>query len=158
MEKSTDSEINTKVWRTLHKGFVAGIFAVIGIVVGAVAQGVNNTNLERKKLESTLILRAIETGDQKKSAANLSFLVKAGFIEDRNGQIAALGSNPENTPVLPVLVPIALPCPKKPAIARPMLESIPEGAPPDVVAQKMAINFTALMGYAAVLEKIEGCN
>jgi hypothetical protein len=47
----------------------------------------SNLVLERRKFESDLILKAIETGGGEASTRNLLFLLKAGFIEDPDGKL-----------------------------------------------------------------------
>jgi hypothetical protein len=89
---------------------IAGLFALLGTMIGSYLQGRSNTDLERQKFESALIVKAIETGDPKKAAHNLSFLVRAGFLHDTNGQIAAVIANPENAPVLPSAGKSSAPC------------------------------------------------
>jgi tetratricopeptide (TPR) repeat protein len=63
---------------------------VIGGVLVALIQGSSNLHLEKAKLESGLILSAVETGDEKQAISNLSFLLEAGLISDDEGRIAAL--------------------------------------------------------------------
>ncbi len=60
---------------------------------------------ERLKFESNLILKAIETGNREESKNNLLFLIETGFIEDKNGKIAASATDPETVPVLPASSP-----------------------------------------------------
>jgi hypothetical protein len=43
----------------------------------------------------------VETGKIENAMQNLLFLVKAGLIQDPEGKIAALASNPKTAPVLP---------------------------------------------------------
>ena len=85
---------------------------LIGTGVGALAQGWFNRQLERDKFEfnkqierqkneANLVLKVVETGDLENAQRNLLFLVKAGFIEDPGGRIAALANNPNTAPVLP---------------------------------------------------------
>src|SRR5262245_47788014 len=60
-----------------------------------------NLALEHEKLKSSLILKVIETGDNKVSANNLIALLDYGLIDDP-GKIAALRQNPATAPVLPL--------------------------------------------------------
>lgn len=85
-----------------NKSKLIGIAGALGgILIGAASQGYFNSQLERQKFESALILKAIETSDSKEAATNLLFLVEAGFINDENGRIAALIKDPKTAPVLP---------------------------------------------------------
>jgi hypothetical protein len=81
---------------------IAAVIGLIGTLLGAYLQGMENIALERQKFESGLILKAIETGDANAAAKNLIFLVKAGFIADPKGQIRALANQPEAAPFLPI--------------------------------------------------------
>jgi hypothetical protein len=59
--------------------------------------------LERQKFESTLVLKAIETGDTTVAARNIQFLIDAGFLSDPGGNIGRYTKGPPNGkgPVLP---------------------------------------------------------
>ncbi len=74
---------------------------IIGTFLGATVQGYFNLDLEKKKMESSLIIQAIETGNNKQSAKNLNFLVSAGFINDPDNKISNLIGSDETIPVLP---------------------------------------------------------
>ncbi len=74
---------------------------VLGTFLGATIQGFFNLDLEVKKLESSLIIQAIKTGNNEESAKNLNFLVSAGFIDDPENKITSLIKSSETTPVLP---------------------------------------------------------
>lgn len=54
-----------------------------------------------------------------------------------------------------VLAP--LPCPEKPALDRPKLETIPAGVAVDFIAVIVKRNTLKLMAYAAEAAKQEGC-
>jgi hypothetical protein len=58
--------------------------------------------LEQQKFESTLVLKAIETGDTAVAARNLQFLIDADYLHDKKGQIAKYIKDPAGKgPVLP---------------------------------------------------------
>jgi hypothetical protein len=80
---------------------IAALLGLLGTMVGAYFQGRSNMNLERQKLESSLILKAIETGEPDKAAKNLLFLAKLKLISIPQEQIEQLQKNPEEGPVLP---------------------------------------------------------
>ena len=63
-------------------------------------QAQQNDALERKKLQSALFQKMIETGNQEASAKNLLFILHLGLIDDPTGKIAALENNPQDAPVL----------------------------------------------------------
>jgi GH24 family phage-related lysozyme (muramidase) len=53
-------------------------------------------DLERRKFESTLILKAVESKDEAERTRNLQFFLKAGFISDPEGKISRI--RPEDYP------------------------------------------------------------
>ena len=79
---------------------IAAFCALLGTILGAYINGISSLNLERQKFESNLILKAVETGDQKEAIDNLNFFVKAGFIEDSKNKISNLIKE-DMVPVLP---------------------------------------------------------
>jgi len=84
-----------------------GILGLIGAGVAAFLQARANLDLEHEKLQSSLILKAIETGSSEASRNNLIFLVGVGLLKDPSGRIAAL--TPQDAPVLPS--PAGIPVP-----------------------------------------------
>lgn len=98
----------------LVTAIIAGAISVMGGVIANYYQGKNNLALERYKFDANeklerqkqtheLVLKMIGTGEANQAAKNLLFLVNAGFIEDKEGKIAALAKDPETIPVLPTL-------------------------------------------------------
>jgi hypothetical protein len=89
----------------ISSGFAIAVVGVMGGVMGALGgayvQGLANYRLEQKRFESSLILKAIETGGPKEATKNLIFLVRAGFLEDKGHQIALLANAPTDAPFLP---------------------------------------------------------
>ena len=59
--------------------------------------------LERKKFETTLILKAVESDDENERIRNLKFYLKAGFITDPDGKVAAI--KPDEYPSNPAKIP-----------------------------------------------------
>src|SRR4051812_30622936 len=66
----------------LNIAILSGLIGLLSVVVTNYLQDSANTRLERQKSEASLILKAIETGNQEQAAKNLVFLLKAGLIED----------------------------------------------------------------------------
>lgn len=97
---------------------ITGIIGLIGAGVANVLQTRSNLQLERQKFESSLMLKAIETGKPEAAAKNLIFLVKVGLINDPSGRIAALESNPQDAPVLPVVSGAVAPVPRTASAAQ----------------------------------------
>jgi hypothetical protein len=98
-------ELDAKVTEA-KKGFwhtsplILAVVALLGTGIGAAVQGFWNTDLERKKFESSLILKSLETTDKKQAANNLLFLVNAGLVASLdNNKIKELANDPKNLPV-----------------------------------------------------------
>lgn len=61
----------------------AAIIALISTFISSQITGFNNIKVEKKKLESSLILKAIDTDDYRKSLENLQFFLKIGLLKDQ---------------------------------------------------------------------------
>jgi|GEM_PF-555684 putative chitinase len=105
---------------------ITGIIGLIGAGVANVLQTRSNLQLERQKFESSLMLKAIETGKPELAAKNLLFLVKVGLINDASGKIASLETNPEDAPVLPVAPGAVVPVPRTASAAQAFFEKYGE--------------------------------
>ena len=72
----------------------AALLVAIIALGGVVFQGFNQSRIsarqEDKRLQSELIIRAVEAGKPKQALSNLQFLLDAGLIDDENGEISAL--------------------------------------------------------------------
>ena len=77
---------------------LGGLFTILTALVANFLQSRTATNLERQKLESTLIIKAVETLDPDVSSRNLNFLLKSGLISDPDGKIRG-ASGPADAPV-----------------------------------------------------------
>src|SRR5262245_8245864 len=106
----------------LTLAIITGIIGLIGAAVANVLQTRSNLQLERQKFESSLMLKAIETGKPEAAAKNLLFLVKVGLIDDASGKIASLESKPEDAPVLPVAPGAVVPVPRTASAAQAFFE------------------------------------
>ena len=101
-------ELQAKQAADKGQGFTAvtgtlavALIGLLGAAIAGLIQARSNHVTEKRKFESDLILKAIETGDLQASTRNLGFLLKAGFIADPHGTIAALAKEEETVPVLP---------------------------------------------------------
>jgi hypothetical protein len=101
-------ELQAKLAADKGQGFTAvtgtlavALIGLLGAAIAGLIQAHSNHTTEKRKFESDLILKAIETGDLEASTRNLGFLLKAGFIADPQGTIAALAKEEETVPVLP---------------------------------------------------------
>lgn len=77
---------------------LGGVVTIVTALAANFFQSRMATELERQKLESALIIKAVETLDPAVSSRNLCFLLKAGLIRDPEGRIAA-ASSPADAPV-----------------------------------------------------------
>ena len=98
--KLNDKLKKTKPSSPLTAAIITGIIGLIGIGIANYLQAQANLKLEREKFETSLIIKAIETGNPEAAAKNLLFRVRTGLIQDRTGKILALENNPEAAPVL----------------------------------------------------------
>jgi putative chitinase len=102
----------------LTLAIITGMIGLLGAGVANLLQTRSNLQLERQKFESSLILKAIETGKPEAAAKNLLFLTRVGLINDASGRIAALESKPEDAPVLPVVSGAVVPVPRTASAAQ----------------------------------------
>jgi len=63
---------------------IVAIIAFIGSGFGTFLQGYYSQEQQKQEFESTLIIKAVETGNTKLSKNNLKFLLDAGLITDKN--------------------------------------------------------------------------
>lgn len=89
----------------------AAVFGFMGVVFAQWLQGkatvtvekernLANITLERQKFASSLVLKALENPNTEESGKAMLFLVDAGLLEDPNGKIRALVSDPGKVPVI----------------------------------------------------------
>ena len=81
-------EMSRNLWRSPL--LIGIILAFVGLIANLVVIYVQNENAKieaKEKLESSLIIESIKTGDPKKAQKNLEFLIKVGFIEDPDDKI-----------------------------------------------------------------------
>lgn len=89
-QANRDAELRLKerehqgsTWRSpLVVAIFAASVAALGNAVVAVVNGSLQRDVESSKAESVRILEMIRTGDEKRAAANLDFLLKSGLIAD----------------------------------------------------------------------------
>jgi hypothetical protein len=80
--------------------FVAAI-GFIGSVVTTSMQSLYQRELERTRAEGTLILELAMAEDLEQAQKNMQWFLRAGFIRDPTGKIAASLEHKENVPFLP---------------------------------------------------------
>ena len=77
---------------------LGGFISIISALLISFLQSRSAVELERQKLESVLITKAVETLDPAVSSRNLQFLLKAGLIRDADRRIER-ASSPADAPV-----------------------------------------------------------
>jgi hypothetical protein len=76
-----------------------GLFGLVGLVGGTVAQGFLSLQLERQKFETALIQDALKSDDDQKNAARLKFLVDVGLLSNINKDVVLkYAGNPKSLP------------------------------------------------------------
>jgi hypothetical protein len=90
------------VWcNPVFLGLIAATLALSGNMYATWSQNKTAERQAHLKAQSDLIVEAIKTGDPKRAAKNLLFLIQLGLIDDSNGRMKTALSNPEEVPVLP---------------------------------------------------------
>ncbi|MFL6846695.1 MAG: hypothetical protein ACJ8ER_17655 [Allosphingosinicella sp.] len=97
-----DSGDSRSTWTSpLLLTVTTGLLGIFGALVANYWQAKSDYRLEQERNQSSLILKAIETGNPEAASKNLLFLLDLGLIQDRTGKIAQLRAAPQNAPVLP---------------------------------------------------------
>jgi len=90
------------ILRTIAPTVIAAILGLTGTAYVAYQQGKTNMELENRKFETSLILKAVETGDRADAQRNLLFLLDVGLIGDRDNRMRSrLARGVAEAPVLP---------------------------------------------------------
>jgi hypothetical protein len=84
---------------------VTGVLGLFGAWLGTTLQTRGDLDLERERLRSQLILKAIETGDPKRAAVNLKFLVDVGLVTDTTHRLVSYVTDSSAAPALPASSP-----------------------------------------------------
>lgn len=80
---------------------ITGLLAILGTVAGGVVNGQVDANLAAQKFQSDLIIKALEPSDEANRVSNLSFLLNAGLISNkelRDGLSGVLKDPARNVP------------------------------------------------------------
>lgn len=101
----TKEENNTKgkLVKSINVAILVALIGFIGSITSSAIKHRSSIKVEKEKLESNLILKAIDTDDRKKSIANLKFLMEMGFIKNHYSQLSELLDNPEKQTIIPAL-------------------------------------------------------
>ena len=67
---------------------IVGLIAFLGSFSGTLLQGYFSQMQQKEEFESTLIIKAVETGNTQLSKNNLEFLIDAGLITDKDKVVA----------------------------------------------------------------------
>jgi hypothetical protein len=96
-----ETEVSKSRWTN---PLVLSLLAAAAGLIGNVIVAINTQNVEHLRAQSTLILEAIKTGDDKIAACkNLTFFVRLGLLDDANKTIfnACPGDQGNSIPTLP---------------------------------------------------------
>jgi hypothetical protein len=88
--------------RWWNAGLFVAILALGGNVYVTVLQTSSAKRQAHQKAQSDLVIEAIKTGDPKRAAKNLLFLVDLGLLDDPGGKMKTALLVPDNVPYLPV--------------------------------------------------------
>jgi hypothetical protein len=87
MNRNPEEKRNTIFNNPMILAITAGFITLISGIVTTYYKNEADRALERQKFESELVLKAISTGDKRKAAEMLKFLVQIGYIKDESGQL-----------------------------------------------------------------------
>jgi len=94
-ESTSDSQSRPRSsWPAMATPVLTGLLGLFGAAIGASLQSRGNVDLERERLRSQLILKAIETGNPHLAAVNLKFLVDVGLVIDTSGSWWTTSTSP----------------------------------------------------------------
>lgn len=81
--------VNTKkkINQSILIAVIAGFIGILGTLFNSWFQHSNNRDIEKQKLNSSLILKSIETNDRIKSIETLKFLLSLNLIYDENNAL-----------------------------------------------------------------------
>jgi hypothetical protein len=79
---------------------IAAIVGLIGTMLGATLKGTSDTKLEREKLRSNLILKAVDTRNKNEAAKFLKFLKDIRLVSGLR-EIDTYINNPDKIPLRP---------------------------------------------------------
>lgn len=86
-EKKSQLNSKNKISQSILIAVIAGVIGIIGNIANTIIQKNKELELERKKLNSSLILKAIETNNPAKSIENLKFLLELNLISDEDNSL-----------------------------------------------------------------------
>lgn len=95
------TEKKKKSWSNpLMGSILLALLGILGSIILSIIQQRATVKLERDKLKSTLILRALDAGDTSKAAKTLLWFVKNNLINDEDSSITKAAKNPSELPVV----------------------------------------------------------
>lgn len=80
---------------------IVAIIGLVGTGVGALIQGKSELELEKQKLKSQLLLKALDTRNREDAAQFLSFLKKTKLVDDIDDAIDEIVMSKESLPLRP---------------------------------------------------------
>jgi hypothetical protein len=71
----------------IESSIIVAVIALLGTFTGYIFDSINKTKQQQREFESSLIIKAVETGNSEISRNNLKFLMDANLISDKSQQI-----------------------------------------------------------------------
>lgn len=90
-----------KINSTIIIGISVAIIGLFGSMISSSIQGRNQLEIEKTRLNSDLILKAIDEKDHEKSKENLIFLLEIGLIEDESNKLKKILNDPDEEIKIP---------------------------------------------------------
>ncbi len=81
INKEKENLIKTKLNNSLSIAIIGAFIGILGAILNSSYQHYNEKDIEQQKLNSSLLIKAIETDDKIKSIENLKFLKKFNLIK-----------------------------------------------------------------------------
>ncbi|MBC2806975.1 hypothetical protein C3Y94_027985 [Rhizobium ruizarguesonis] len=82
-------------------GLIAAALGLFGNMFVALVSSVNSQRIEQFKAQSTLIVQAVGTGDERSACRNLISFIHLGLLQDPQGRLAQCQTDLNTIPVLP---------------------------------------------------------
>jgi hypothetical protein len=97
-----ETELNRSRWlNPTVIGLVAAASGLFGNLLVALISNLNNQRIEEIKGQSSLIVQAVGTGDQKSACRNLISFIHLGLLKDPDGRLSKCETDLNSIPVLP---------------------------------------------------------
>ena len=103
-EKEKALASKQRINQSLLIAVIGAIIGILGTLINTIIQHNNEIQLEKQKLNSSLILKAIESNDNLQSISTLKFLLALNLISDEGDSLKRMLSDPDNFRNIPALL------------------------------------------------------